>query len=53
MASPEMAEMVNNPPGWLKEWSKSVGTELALGMKEGPGWNVFAMEDGLDLDGRW
>ena len=42
-----MAEMVNNPPGWLKEWSKSVGTELALGMKEGPGWNVFAMEDGV------
>jgi predicted dithiol-disulfide oxidoreductase (DUF899 family) len=45
MASPEMAEMVNNPPAFLQEWAKNVGTELALGMREAPGWNVFAMED--------
>jgi predicted dithiol-disulfide oxidoreductase (DUF899 family) len=46
MKIPEIAEMVNNPPGWLQEWSKSVGTELALGMRESPGWNVLAREDG-------
>jgi predicted dithiol-disulfide oxidoreductase (DUF899 family) len=46
MASPEIADMVENPPEWLKEWSKSVGTDLSLGMAEGPGWNVFALDDG-------
>jgi predicted dithiol-disulfide oxidoreductase (DUF899 family) len=47
MASPEIADMVQNPPAWLQEWSKSVGTDLAKGMAEGPGWNAFALEDGV------
>ena len=47
MASPEMAGMLQNPPAWLQEWSRSVGTDLATGMREGPGWNVFAREDGV------
>jgi predicted dithiol-disulfide oxidoreductase (DUF899 family) len=47
MASPEIADMVQNPPGWLQEWSKSVGTELAKGLQESPGWNAFATEGGV------
>ena len=47
MASPEMAGMAKNPPEWLQEWSRSVGTDLATGMREGPGWNVFARENGV------
>jgi predicted dithiol-disulfide oxidoreductase (DUF899 family) len=47
MASPEIAGMVKNPPEWLQEWSRSVGTDLAKGLRESPGWNVFAREDGV------
>ena len=47
MASPEMTEMVQNPPSWLQDWSRSIGTELTKGMMEGPGWNAFAKEDGV------
>lgn len=46
MKSPEMAGMIEDPPAWMQEWSKSIGTELKNGLAEGPGWNVFAMEEG-------
>ena len=42
-----VAGMLQNPPAWLQQWSMSIGTDLATGMREGPGWNVFAREDGV------
>jgi predicted dithiol-disulfide oxidoreductase (DUF899 family) len=47
MASGELAKMVEEAPEWLREWAENVGTDLASGMAENPGWNVFACEDGL------
>ncbi|HEX9379286.1 MAG TPA: DUF899 family protein [Gaiellaceae bacterium] len=47
MAAGELAKMVAEAPDWLKYWSENVGTDLASGMAESPGWNVFALEDGV------
>jgi predicted dithiol-disulfide oxidoreductase (DUF899 family) len=47
MASGELAKMVEEAPEWLSEWAENVGTDLASGMAENPGWNVFACEDGV------
>jgi predicted dithiol-disulfide oxidoreductase (DUF899 family) len=44
---PEVQEMINNPPDWLQDWSKQVGAELKDGLREGPGWIAFALEDGV------
>jgi predicted dithiol-disulfide oxidoreductase (DUF899 family) len=43
----EIQTMLKEPPDWLEEWAKDVGTELAKGMAEGPGWIAFALEDGV------
>ena len=43
---PEVKEMVDNPPGWLREWSEQVGAELKDGLREGPGFIAFARENG-------
>jgi predicted dithiol-disulfide oxidoreductase (DUF899 family) len=43
---PEVQEMIDNPPGWLEEWSTQVGAELKDGLREAPGWIAFAREDG-------
>jgi predicted dithiol-disulfide oxidoreductase (DUF899 family) len=43
---PEVREMIDNPPDWLQEWSGQVGAELKDGMREGPGWIVFARDTG-------
>jgi predicted dithiol-disulfide oxidoreductase (DUF899 family) len=47
MATGELAEMVAEAPDWLHDWAESVGTDLVHGMAESPGWNVFALEDGI------
>jgi predicted dithiol-disulfide oxidoreductase (DUF899 family) len=47
MATGELAKMVAEAPDWLKDWAENVGTDLASGMAESPGWNVFALEDGV------
>jgi predicted dithiol-disulfide oxidoreductase (DUF899 family) len=47
MATGELAKMVANADDWLKDWADNVGTDLASGMAESPGWNVFALEDGV------
>jgi predicted dithiol-disulfide oxidoreductase (DUF899 family) len=47
MATGEPAKMVAEAPDWLKEWADNVGTDLASGMAESPGWNVFSLEDGI------
>jgi len=47
MATGEMAKMVAEAPDWLKDWADNVGTDLASGMAESPGWNAFTLEDGV------
>jgi len=44
---PEVKEMIDSPPDWLQEWSKQVGAELKDGLREGPSWIAFALEDGV------
>jgi predicted dithiol-disulfide oxidoreductase (DUF899 family) len=44
---PEVKEMVDNPPGWLKEWSRQVGAELKDGLREAPSWIAFARKGGI------
>jgi predicted dithiol-disulfide oxidoreductase (DUF899 family) len=43
---PEIMEMVDNPPDWLRFWSTQIGAELKDGMRENPSWIAFAREDG-------
>ncbi len=43
---PEIQGMVENPPGWLEEWSRQIGAGLEDGLREGPGWIAFALEGG-------
>ena len=43
---PEVKEMIDNPPGWLQDWSEQVGAELKDGLREGPGFIAFARENG-------
>ena len=47
MATGERAKMVAEADDWLKDWADNVGTDLASGMAESPGWNVFKLEDGV------
>jgi predicted dithiol-disulfide oxidoreductase (DUF899 family) len=44
--SPEIKEMIANPPDWLVEWSGQVGAELKDGMRENPSFIAFARENG-------
>jgi predicted dithiol-disulfide oxidoreductase (DUF899 family) len=43
---PEVKEMVDNPPGWLQEWSQQVGADLKDGLREVPSFIAFARENG-------
>src|SRR4051812_30149331 len=43
---PEVKEMIDNPPGWLVEWSGQIGAELKDGLREAPSWISFARENG-------
>jgi predicted dithiol-disulfide oxidoreductase (DUF899 family) len=47
MKADEFREMIEEPPDWLEAWSEQVGTDLRTGLQEGPGWNAFALEDGV------
>ena len=47
MTTGELAKMVAEAPAWLQDWAENVGTDLTSGMAESPGWNVFALEDGV------
>jgi predicted dithiol-disulfide oxidoreductase (DUF899 family) len=47
MAEDEFRKLIEDPPDWLEEWAEMVGTDLPTGLKEGPGWNAFALEDGV------
>jgi predicted dithiol-disulfide oxidoreductase (DUF899 family) len=43
---PELREMIDDPPGWLQEWSRQIGAELKDGLRENPSWIAFARENG-------
>ena len=43
---PEVKEMIDNPPAFLKEWSRQIGAELKDGLRENPSWIAFARENG-------
>jgi predicted dithiol-disulfide oxidoreductase (DUF899 family) len=43
---PEVQEMVDNPPEWLREWSRQVGADLKDGLREAPGFIAFARDNG-------
>ncbi len=43
---PELKEVMDNPPDWLKDWSAQIGAKLEDGLREGPGFIAFAREDG-------
>jgi predicted dithiol-disulfide oxidoreductase (DUF899 family) len=47
MATGELAKTVEEAPQWLADWADNVGTDLASGMAESPGWNVFTLDDGV------
>src|SRR3979490_1939576 len=42
----EVKEMIDNPPEFLKEWSRQIGAELKDGLRENPSWIAFARENG-------
>jgi predicted dithiol-disulfide oxidoreductase (DUF899 family) len=42
----ELKQLVDNPPGWLQEWSGQIGAQLKDGLRENPGWIAFARENG-------
>ena len=44
---PEVKELIDDPPGWLEEWSRQIGAELRDGLRESPSWIVFARENGI------
>src|SRR6266511_3917811 len=43
---PEVKQMVDNPPGWLQDWSQQIGADLKDGLRENPGYIAFARENG-------
>jgi predicted dithiol-disulfide oxidoreductase (DUF899 family) len=43
---PQVKQMIDNPPGWLQEWSEQVGAQLKDGLREAPGFIAFARENG-------
>jgi predicted dithiol-disulfide oxidoreductase (DUF899 family) len=43
----EFRTMIEEPPDWLRQWAEQIGTDLPRGLQEGPGWNAFALEDGV------
>jgi predicted dithiol-disulfide oxidoreductase (DUF899 family) len=47
MDNPEIRASVEQPGAFGRTWSESTGSDIADGMREEPGWNVFAMRDGV------
>ncbi len=45
-AMPEVKGMIDDPPEWLEDWSRSIGAGLEDGLREGPGYIAFARENG-------
>jgi predicted dithiol-disulfide oxidoreductase (DUF899 family) len=45
-AIPQIQEMVDDPPDWLRDWSEQTGAALKDGLRENPAWIAFARDDG-------
>jgi predicted dithiol-disulfide oxidoreductase (DUF899 family) len=45
-AMPELTQMIDNPPDWLRDWSRQIGARLEDGLREGPSFIAFARENG-------
>jgi hypothetical protein len=43
---PEVKQMIEDPPEFLREWSEQIGAELKDGIREAPGYIAFARENG-------
>ncbi len=43
---PEVQEMIEDPPEWLREWSQQVGADLKDGLRENPSFIAFARDNG-------
>jgi predicted dithiol-disulfide oxidoreductase (DUF899 family) len=43
----EVQSTLKDPPDWLQDWSKQVGSDLESAMSENPSWIAFALEDGV------
>jgi len=43
---PEVRKMIDDPPDWLRDWSRQVGADLEDGLRENPSWIAFACENG-------
>jgi predicted dithiol-disulfide oxidoreductase (DUF899 family) len=44
---PEIQEMIENPPEFMREWSAQTGAAPKDGLREAPSWIAFALEDGV------
>ena len=47
MSNPETRAIVDDPGDFMRAWSESMGSDIAGGLCESPGWNAFAMRDGV------
>jgi predicted dithiol-disulfide oxidoreductase (DUF899 family) len=43
---PEVKQMIDDPPEWLRFWSTQVDAELKDGLRESPGYIAFARDNG-------
>src|SRR5918997_2762862 len=43
---PEVKEMIDNPPEWLRDWGRQVGANLEDGLRENPSFIAFARDNG-------
>ena len=43
---PELQQMAQHPPGWLRFWASQVGAQLKDGLRETPGYIAFARANG-------
>jgi predicted dithiol-disulfide oxidoreductase (DUF899 family) len=43
---PEIQQILADPPEWLQDWGRQVGAQLEDGLREGPGFIAFALDDG-------
>jgi predicted dithiol-disulfide oxidoreductase (DUF899 family) len=44
--TPEVQEMIKDPPEWLQDWARMVGADLKDGLRENPSFIAFARENG-------
>jgi predicted dithiol-disulfide oxidoreductase (DUF899 family) len=46
LATPQIRELIENPPEWLEQWARQVGAALQDGLREAPAFIAFARENG-------